>query len=355
VRKKVKDRAQHDVKSVQYIDVSEVWKPWAREELKDSLFLPGSYEMGEAIGQLESTAAIALPGSSWERSLLDQTRNVMEHYPQMTGLFLDQVYYDLNDRVHDDGTSISLDGKPFARLHWALAQVARKMKTMLAAQKKIVITNQAWNSIEVGSVADLMLVEGGGKNYLRLMQSLAYYGIGNRLSFDQVPFEHEAQDCLRYGWTMNLWSDPGDYESDSRFTRLRFCRFYYPLFELLKGRTWVLEPHCLALADGLDGNLFRRPDSAFVAVVVTPNSSLVSPWTRANVPVTVRVKDAAEVKAAYVVTADLLGPRSMDFNRKGSEIVVNIPRHRSASAVLLATGGRFLSTPKFGVAPDNQV
>jgi len=111
----------------------------------------------------------------------------------------------------------------------------------------------------------------------------------------------------------------------------------------------------LALPDGLDGNLFRRLDSAFVAVVVTPNSSLVSPWTRANVPVTVRVKDAAEVKAAYVVTADLLGPRSMDFNRKGSEIVVNIPRHRSASAVLLATGGRFLSTPKFGVAPDNQV
>jgi len=250
VRKKVKDRAQHGVKSVQYIDVSEVWKPWAREELKDSLFLPGSYEMEEAIGQLESTAAIALPGSSWERSLLDQTRNVMEHYPQMTGLFLDQVYYDLNDRVHDDGTSISLDGKPFARLHWALAQVARKMKTMLAAQKKIAITNQAWNSIEVGSVADLMLVEGGGKNYLRLMQSLAYYGIGNRLSFDQVPFENEAQDCLRYGWTMNLWSDPGDYESDSRFTRLRFCRFYYPLFELLKGRTWVLEPHCLALPDG---------------------------------------------------------------------------------------------------------
>ena len=355
VRQKVQDRAQHGVRSLQYIDVSEVWKPWAREQLKDSLFLPGSHSVGGAIGQLESTVAIALPGSSWERSLLDQTRNVMTHYPQMAGVFLDQVYYGMNDRIHDDGMSIAPDGKPYARQHWALAQVMRKMKKMLAAEEKIVITNQAWNSIEIGSIADLMLIEGGGRGYLRLLQSLQFFGIGNRLSFDQVPFEHEAQDCLRYGWYMNLWTDPGDYQSDSRFTRLRFCRSYYPLFELLKGRTWVLEPHCLALPDGLDGNLFRRPDGALVAAIVTPNSSSASPWTRANVLVTVRVKDAAEVKAAYLVTADLLGPRRIDFQREGNEIVVHIPRHRSASAVLLATAGRFLSAPSFGVAPDNEV
>ena len=355
VRKKVQERAKRGIKSIQYIDVAEVWKPWAREKLKDSLFLPGSFAVGGAIGQLESTVAIALPGSSWEQSLLDQIRSVMKNYPQMTGVFLDQVYYAMNDRVHDDGVSISPDGKPFARQHRALAQGMRKMKDMLAAQNKIVITNQAWHSIEVGSVADLMLVEGGGKSYLRLMQSLANFGIGNRLAFDQVPFENEAQDCLCYGWTMNLWTDPGDYQSDSQFTRLRFCRSYYPLFELLKGRTWVLEPHCLALPDGLNGNLFRRPDGGFVAVVVTPNSSSASPWTRANLPVTVRVKDAAEVQAAYVVTADLLGPRKIDFTREGNEIVANIPRHRSASAVLLATEGRYLSTPKFGVAPDQQV
>ena len=317
--------------------------------------MPESYDVGGAIGQLESTTAIALPGSSWEQALLEQTCNVIKHYPEMTGVFLDQVYYDLADRIHDDGMSITRDGKPFARQHWALAQVMRKIKKMLAAQEKIVITNQAWNSIEVGSIADLMLMEGGGRGYTRLLESLKFFGIGNRLTFDQVPFEHEAQDCLRYGWTMNLWTDPGDYQSESRFTRLRFCRFYYPLFELLKGRTWVLEPHCLTLPDGLDGNLFRRPDGAFVAVVVTPNSSLDSPWTRANLPVTVRTKDATDIKAAYVVTANLLGPRKIDFRRKGQEIVVNIPRHRSASAVLLATAGRFLSTSKFGVGPDNQV
>ena len=355
VRKKIEDRTKHGIKSVQYIDVSEVWRPWAREELADSLFMPDSHIVGGAIGQLDSTTAIALPGSSWEKELLDQVRNVIEHYPGMTGVFLDQVYYDLSDTVHDDGISIRPDGKPFARQHWALAQVMRKMKKMLAAQEKIVITNQAWDSFEVGSIADLVLMEGGGKGYTRLLQSIKYYGVGNRLTFDQVPFEHETQDCLRYGWTVNPWTDPGDYQSKSQFTRLRFCRFFFPLFELLRGRTWVLEPHCLALGDGLEGNLFRRPDGGYVAAVVTPNSSMLSPWTRANVPVTVRVKDAADVKAAYVVTADLLGPRRIDFERAGNEIVVTIPRHRSASAVLLATGGRYVSTPKFGVAPDNQV
>jgi len=355
VRKKIKDRTEHGIKSVQYIDVCEVWRPWAREELADSLFMPDSHIVGGAIGQLDSTTAIALPGSSWERELLNQTRNVIERYPGMTGVFLDQVYYDLSDSIHDDGISIRPDGKPFARQHWALAQVMRKMKKMLAAQEKIVITNQAWDSFEVGSIADLVLMEGGGKGYTRLLESIKYYGVGNRLTFDQVPFEHEAQDCLRYGWTINPWTDPGDYQNDSRFTRLRFCRFFFPLFELLKGRTWVLEPHCLALPDGLEGNLFRRPDGGYVAAVVTPNSSMLSPWTRANVPVTVRVKDAADVKAAYVITADLLGPRRIDFERAGGEIVVNVPRHRSASAVLLATGGRYLSTPKFGVALDNHV
>ena len=355
VRKKIRDRARHGVKSIQYVDVSEVWAPWAREELKDSLFMHADHVVGGAIGQLESTTAIALPGSSWERALLDQTRNVLKHYPQMTGMFLDQVYYDLTDRLHDDGTSITRDGTPFARQHWALAQVMRKMKMMLAAQKKIVVINQAWNSIEIGSIGDLMLCEGGGRGLIRLLESLKFFGIGNRLSFDQVPFESEAQECLRYGWYMNLWTDPGDYESDSRFTRLRFCRAYYPLFDLLRGRTWVLEPHCLALPEGLDGNLYRRPDGGFVAALVTPDASSASPWTRADVPVTVRVADAADVKAAYVVTADLLGPRRIDFKREGSVIVVNIPRHRSASTVLLATGGRFLSTPKFGLAPDDRV
>jgi hypothetical protein len=355
VRKKVKDRVERGIKSIQYLDVSEVWKPWAREHLRDSLFRPDSYTVGGAIGQLESTTAIALPGSSWERALLDQARNVLEHYPQMTGVFCDQVYYDLSDFTHDDGISIARDGKPFARQHWALARVMRKIKKLMAAQKKIVIINQAWNSIEIGSIGDLMLCEGGGRGLIRLLETLKFFGIGNRLSFDQVPFEIEAQDCLRYGWYMNLWTDPGDYQSDSRFTRLRFCRLYYPLFELLKGRTWVLEPHCLVLPEGMDGNLFRRPDGGIVAAVVTPNASSASPWTRTNVPLTVRVKDAASVKAAYVVTADLLGPRKIDFKRRGSEIVVHIPRHRSASAVLLATGGRLLSTPKFAVAPDNEV
>ncbi len=355
VRQKVKARAAHGIRSIQYFDVSEVWHPWARDQLRDSFFRPESRSVGGAIGQLESTTVIALPGSSWEQSLLAQARNVLEHYPGMRGMFMDQVYYDLADLIHDDGVSIQRDGTPFARQHWALAQVMRKIKGMLAAQDKVMVINQAWNSIEIGSIGDLMLVEGGGRGLIRLLESLKYFGIGNRLAFDQVPFEDEAQDCLRYGWTMNHWTDPGDYESDSRFTRLRFSRLYYPLFELLKGRTWVLEPHCLDLPEGFDGNLFRRPDGGFVVTVVTPRASSASPWTRARLPVRVRFADAADVKAAYIVTADLLGPRRIDFQRDGREILVTLPRHRSATAVLLATSGRYLSTPRFGIAPDENV
>ena len=73
--------------------------------------------------------------------------------------------------------------------------------------------------------------------------------------------------------------------------------------------------------------------------MVTPDRSLDGQPCDKNLPLRMRLADAAQFRAAYFLSPDLLGKRRLSFDRRGEAIEVVVPRHRSVSAILLAKTG----------------
>ncbi len=144
---------------------------------------------------------------------------------------------------------------------------------------------------------------------------------------------------------------PGRPESDRRL-RPWFNRLWRPIQIMLQERMQILEPNCLTLPAGFEGNVFQRPDGNVVVPIVTPGASRMSPYEWADLPVVLRFSDAARVRRVYQISDDRLGPLSLDFKRRGRAIHVTVPRHRAVSMLVLTAAGKFTSLDDQTVRPE---
>ena len=330
-----------------YWNPSETWAPWAKKHFPDSLYVPLKTDFWT-----DSTVLDPLPGSRRARQLVEDARRIFDKYPECDGLFMDQVYYDLDNHKDgfDDGVSIDADGKPFSRHQWNTWRVIKKIREIADQRGKTLHANFIFNSLEIASLTDFGLVEG-----ISPLQKVSwFYDIGNRVHICQHHDERANQECAVLGWQNNLFNNPVA-PSDDRGSRHWLNRLMRPIFMMFQERHVVLEPRCLQLPAGFKGSVFRRPDGNVLVTIVTPGASQRSPYEWADLDVTVRTHDASKVKRVYQLSSDRLGAVSLDFERRGRELRVRIPRHRSISMLVLATTGRFTALRQQSVCPEGGV
>ena len=316
-----------------YFNPNDIWKPWARAKYPQSLYMPDSYD-----SYVDTTVLDPFPGSAWAQQLVDDARSIFTTYPRCSGLFLDQVYYDLNNPGKDDGVSIRPDAQPFSRHQWNLYRTLKEIRKLADQHGRTLHANFIFNSLEIASLTDFGLLEG-----VDPLQNVAqFYDIGNRMHLVQIMDEPTAQTCILQGWQSGIFKVAGQDEHD-RSLRPMLGRLYAPMMILFQDRSVVLEPHCLTLPAGFKGNVFRRPDGNLLVTVVTPGVGHLSPYRWRNLAVRLRLASAAKVKRIYQLSTDRLGPVAVDFHRNGNEILVNLPEHRSGSMLVLGTGGKFVS------------
>ena len=317
-----------------YWNPSEVWDNWALDVFK-GYEVPGWRWM-------DCTLCNIHPGSPVERTYWRNAKAIIDNYPDLTGLHVDQAYYGWEDRRRDDGFSIDERG-PFSDLHRNIGRLVRKVTAYAHSKGKYSDQNHPYASIEVSGWCDLACVEdrcspGMGQEPGR------YITVGNRGCIQLYAREERMQMNLRNGWFTYLGVPPAALlDKEPRGSYCWRSWLYTPVFELFRGRTWVLEPNCVRLPEGYDGNLFKRPDGNYVATVISYGESITTPYWRVAVPVGIRIAEAARVKTAYLISADQLGPKKIDFTREGDAISIEVPRHKSASAILLGVEGRFVS------------
>ena len=318
-----------------YWNPSEVWDNWAFDVFK-------GYEVPGWHHHQDCTLANIHPGSPVEEIYWRKAKAIIDNYDDLTGLHVDQAYYGWYDRRRDDGFSIDENG-PFSDLHRNIGRFVRKVTDYAHSKGKYTDQNHPQASIEVTGWTDLACAE--DRCCPEVGQEFGRYGtIGNRGCIQLYPFEVRMQTNLRNGWFTNMGvPDEANLNVKPRDTGCWLSRLYPPIFDLFRGREWVLEPNCLELPEGYDGNLFKRPDGNYVATVISPGERTTTSYWRIAVPVTIRIADAPSVKSAYLVSADQLGPKKIPFEREGNTITVKLPRHKSASAVLLGVKGRFVS------------
>ena len=330
-----------------YWNPRDVWYSYARAEFADTLIRGPVDEYGYAW-----SVCNPCPGSKFWQHKIAEIERMLKFFPKLDGIFIDQCYGGAGTSGYDDGVSINEEGQPYSDFNRNLGRLCKEVAQRVHAAGKHVWQNHCHEHIDVTRYCDLALTEGRlipgeGQEITR------YLTIGNRAAVSLQNREPHLQVALRDGFYAGLWWNRPDPREQRMTLWLWAHRLYYPLFDLLRGRHWVLQPHCLEIPTGMDGNLFQRPDGNYVAVVVSPGETHITPWWRVNVPLVVRVPDADQIKAAYLISGDHLGPMKIPYERAGNAITVRLPHYRSAAALLLAKTGRFVSLASAPIVPRN--
>jgi hypothetical protein len=315
------------IHAIMYFNPTEAWKPWITANYPDAL-------VKSADGQLcpawyESCLVCPDPQSAWGKHLLAEFEKMMDLYPHADGFFMDQSCYDQLDYAHDDGWSIE-DGRTGYRMGWAINQVSRKCHDMAKARGKFLWWNGPYTS-DIARFAEGMMAEAGDDGQVKCIQ---YLTMGGRACCTlSQGGEATFQNCAAYGLYPTAMPQP----------LARLAARYWPIFDLFRGKRWVLSAHALELPPGAKGNVWELPDGNVLASVVTAGRSIDGAAFDVNVPLTLRLPGAAGYRAAYFLSPDLAGKRRLLIERNGETLRLTLPRHRSASAVLLARTGVHLA------------
>lgn len=325
-----------------YWNPNDMWKPYGEKVYPGQMF-------PDLETWIMCSVIDPLPGSQRARDIMDEAERLFDTYPAIDGLFMDQVYYALSNPRGDDGISIKPDGTPFSRHQWNTYRVIKQLRKLADTRGKVLQANFIFNSLEIASLTDLGLIE----SEKPLQVCSWFYDIGNRLHICQQQFEHTLQDCVVRGWQAHLWgtaTHPGIAHPEQRQSQYWQARLMRPLMMLFQERTLVLEPDCLELPTGFEGNVYRQPRGNYVVPIIVRGASHMSPYCWSDVNVVVRLEDAARIQRVYQLASDRAGPVVVPFERDGGELHIKIPRHRSTSALVLAQTGKFVALADDAIA-----
>ncbi|MDY0166163.1 MAG: hypothetical protein RBS80_06440 [Thermoguttaceae bacterium] len=314
----------HGMFALMYFNPTEAWRPWISENYAEALAENANGDYYRA--WYESWMVCPEPESRWGRHLLDEFQKMMDLYPEADGFFMDQSCYDHLDYAHDDGWTIQ-NGRTAYRMGWAIGRLNQQCRKLAKARGKFIWWNGPYCT-DIAYFAEGMMAEAGNEAQIRANYWLS--SGGRACCTLSSKGEEVFQNCAAYGIYPTAMPDG---------PLSRLAERYWPLFAKWRGKQWIFHPRALELPAGTKGNIYRLPDGNALAVMVTGGRSIDGPEVDLDVPLVVRLPDAAEVRAAYFLSPDLAGLRRLAFQRDGDLLRIVVPRHRSTTAVLLATGG----------------
>ncbi|MCC7354785.1 MAG: hypothetical protein IT330_13645 [Anaerolineae bacterium] len=346
VRDLITTLRQHGIHSLIYYQPSECWDLYARKYYPEGMYR--TFRGREDPVWFENMKMDMRLDSAWGRYVADQFRGLLQMYPDVDGVFMDEATYDQLDFAPgaDDGFSI-YKARVAYRVGRAICQLSEILCREAREQGKVVWWNGPY-TVEIARYADGMMAEGGGLQGERIQ----YLDIGNKptccLSLSERQYKRNlvlglwpTSPSLLGTW-MTLLGTPDKGWEPPAPERVLHSR-YLPLFRHFKSKTWVLTESPLTLPTGLDGNIFHTPEGGFVVTVVNMEQNLDSRAFWWDVPIGIQVSGAEKVRAVYLLTPDCRGRVKLPCWRDGNRIQVVLPRLRSAAMLILATGGTYVA------------
>jgi hypothetical protein len=279
------------------------------------------------------------PAGRWGQYILKQMRALLERFPQIEGIFLDCDGYTYTDYAHDDGITM-IGTRPCSVLGLTQERLVRLLCDYVHAQGKGVWANGP-SSVEVTRGVDGLMAEATRP----LAQVLQYLGLARPmicLPYDKTPETTEAK--LKTSLACGYYPSATQGGPLSRHLEAK----YAPLFELLKGREWVLSAHALELPPGLEGNIFRAPCGDILVSVVAPEGSQISSGTltdfQFDLPVRLNVPESAEVRHCYALSGDFSGVEELEITRDDQGIGARIRSLLAATLLVFSRETRYAIT-----------
>lgn len=316
---------KYGIKVFLYYQSSEAWYQYAQKYFNKDIAID---RKGNPHPSWQSTRLMNPdPSGDWGRYIIDQAKKILKTFPEIDGIFYDRIDYNNYDLGHDDGFTM-IDGQPAYMLAFGQEKINKILFDLFHESKKAIWGNVP-TSIEVCKGLDGIMAE---KN-LRHLLKLQYLGITRPIiykAFDGLPedTEDKLKNALICGATISVTY--GGNEAQHIESK------YWPLFEILHNRTWVLNASCLTLPAELEGNIYRTPDSNYVVIIVNPEKYQVKnhPFEY-NVPITVTLPDAEQINSVYLLSGDWVGINKIEMKKTGKVMEITLPYHLATSALLL--------------------
>jgi len=279
------------------------------------------------------------PGElSWSAHIDSQTTAVLDSYPEAAGLFLDRDDYQDYDYAHNDGVSM-INTTPVYMLGFALEEINEHICREVHNRNKSIITNGP-SGIEVCKNMDAIMSE----QYIPVVGSAQYLGLSRPMILfviDKYAKETEIKDktALWAGYFPSLERIIENLQE--RMKSRAIDRKYQPLFDLYKGKTWVLYPHALHLPRGIKGNIFKALNSdLLIPMVSLEKSQLLPDPFEYNLGVKISVPELGEYGHCYILSGDYIGPGWIPYD-PSTQAMLNVPAHMVSSLIQLSTEPRY--------------
>lgn len=273
------------------------------------------------------------PDNRWGQYIIEQSKEILKKYPNIDGIFYDRMDYWDYDFVHSDGITMIKD-TPIYMLGFAEQRINDVIFTIMHQAGKGIWGNGP-TSIEVCKNLDGIMAE----KHAAILSKVQYMGLVRPtiyLAYDKIPkdTEQKLKRCLLSG------AFPSVTYGDEQCQMLDEA--YRSMLDLMHSREWVLCTNPLDIPHGYQANIFRRPDSTYVAYVINPEKSRLSPHPfDYDIPVTINLPDAHKIEYVYLLSGDWSGVNEVAFNKMAQSIHISLPCHLAASALYLTKSSRY--------------
>jgi len=269
------------------------------------------------------------PSTSFGKEILDQISRLYRTYPDIGGVFLDQLCYGGIDVTHDDGVTMRRN-KPGYVLSFCYWETVKALADEVHRHNQCIIANGPYD-VEVQRYVDGHMAEGVSRN----VDLLKYLCIQKPLLFlsyykNETEAEEMFQNCLLAGASYSISTD---FYND----RVRMLiDAYLPLIKKLEGRKWLLEPNPLNLPAGNQGNIFTAENKDIIVTLVKTRRSIfdtAKPEKAVEVGVTISAAD--RIRTATCRGAEYRGAKKVRMKNTGKTLTLTLPVHGAATVITL--------------------
>lgn len=247
------------------------------------------------------------------KDMVRQIKGMVERYPEMDGVFVDQTCYNFLDTAHSDGITAVNNRPAYMTVNNYLIHL--ELLSNLLHPKKVMIGN---GPLEIGIMKylDGLMAEGEGW----LCDHLQYYALAKPMFFlmyktSDCAVEKMFQNCLLFG--AGFTSYPEVYKTSKDLYDM-----YIPMLQLLYRRRWVFDSNPIEFPSGFNGNLFESSRGNLVASIVSDTARIMS---RKSLPETIHINSKGVKDVSRVV---LHGPgqkpKSVKFSTKENVLEFDI-------------------------------
>ena len=338
-RKKIHEFIQraHDrnIKVLYYLQCSgDCFLPYAREKFSDAIAInrKGVYH--------PCWRECCMCNSSKETSFGKHIGEIIEKlpviYPDIDGVFLDQLCYPVEDLAHSDGQT-AINNKPAANLDSTYYHNVNRIAELMHKECKIVWGNGSFD-LQVQLHVDGLMAEGSSgisefQKYFCLVKPLLVHQYPKSMHQVELIFAF----ALRAGaWLYSIGASSSVYDLPPIPPEI--AEVYHrcaPMLEILRKRTVCFEPHPIRLPQGVAGDVFISQDGKdYIITAVTVDA----PYENAveeELTIELDLKDVSADSSAVYRTPFSDGFQSAKLS--GSTLI--LPAHKGMSIVRLIKQG----------------